>query len=959
MGTTFYDQRISNVLSSIIKSADPEEIVIIGDNSLETTIVNINSKIRIIHIKQTVIPEFNLCSANCIIIFCNLFDYQSIQSFIDKITINNFELLIIEEITNELINVDNFLKAIIKLIGSGYVNQLDVPIIVDDYYIGHFKHRNQIDQATQYEQALLSLSEKIIRQRQLLIQLRKDDSKLMELLNTQQEKIEQQQIERKDILRQRDYAEEQWLFWKNRWTAFETSRSWQFLMFLQRLKKSLTLPVRAFNKMKSLWQLSLIVIRTQGFRRFLSLTKRHLKRFTHLEAKKPIQPSHETIKQIYDIDGISSLPPISEKTEVVDIIICVHNALEDVKQCLHSILSYTTQPFHIILVDDGSEKETELYLEEFHAEHQSYVTLLRSEKATGYTVAANRGLRTSTAPYIVLLNSDTIVTSHWLDRMIACMNHQARIGIVGPLSNTASWQSVPLIEENSDWARNELPNNLTIEEMSQIIAESSSRIYPNMPFLNGFCLLINREVINDIGYLDENNFGPGYGEEDDFIIRARKANWKTILADDTYVYHSQSRSYSSERRKTLSKSAGKRLRFLHGDEIIDQGVQYCSHDRVLEGIRARAAAGIQQRICVIEGSKFSGKKILYILPINSPGGGANVVISESLAMIKMGVQVEFYNLEMNRDEFKSAYPDLPINVIYGNISDLKNIIPRYDAVIATYNPSVGWIKKSLQPSDKPIIGYYIQDFEPLMYPEDSFEYRQAFNSYSLISNMVRFTKTQWTRQTVFEHTGMDSKLIGISINTSLFRPRPQKFNRIDNFPIRIMAMIRPESKYRQPYETMQLLKLAANKYGNKIDICIFGTSYDNPGFSELPNDFPFRLFGVLSQQKVASLLNEADIFIDFSSHQAMGLTALEAMACGAAVIVPQNGGAIEFANHELNGLVYQNNNVNEVWGHLQRLIEDEHLRQKIQHTAIYDACKYFPEKASTNILKTLFGDKVD
>ena len=106
--------------------------------------------------------------------------------------------------------------------------------------------------------------------------------------------------------------------------------------------------------------------------------------------------------------------------------------------------------------------------------------------------------------------------------MIACAESRPRIGLVGPLSNTASWQSIPDIESHGDWATNPLPAGMTVGEMGQLVAGASARLYPQMPLLNGFCLLLRRELIQQIGYFDEENFGAGYGEEDDYTLAGSK-----------------------------------------------------------------------------------------------------------------------------------------------------------------------------------------------------------------------------------------------------------------------------------------------------------------------------------------------------------------------------------------------------------------------------------------------------
>ncbi len=151
-----------------------------------------------------------------------------------------------------------------------------------------------------------------------------------------------------------------------------------------------------------------------------------------------------------------TIPPVQPHQVSVDIIVCVHDALTDVQGCLEFIIRYTTPPYNLILVDDGSTQPTREYLDDFAFSQAAL--LLRNEQARGYTRAANQGLHASSANYVILLNSDTMVTPLWLDRLIACGELDPHIGLVGPLSNTASWQSIPEIyNAEGDWAENPLP----------------------------------------------------------------------------------------------------------------------------------------------------------------------------------------------------------------------------------------------------------------------------------------------------------------------------------------------------------------------------------------------------------------------------------------------------------------------------------------------------------------------
>ena len=651
-------------------------------------------------------------------------------------------------------------------------------------------------------------------------------------------------------------------------------------------------------------------------------------------------------------------PPLRRHSSTVDIIVCVHNALEYVKQCLESVVRYTHPPYLLILIDDGSNEETKAYLDGF-ARAQGAL-LIRNERPRGYTRAANQGLRLSQAEYVILLNSDTIVTPGWLDRMIACAESDPSIGLVGPLSNFASWQSIPevLNPQLDDWAQNELPDGVTPVDMGELVAQYSGRIYPRVRFLNGFCLLIKRKVLEEIGLFDEETFGSGYGEENDYCLRAYKAGWQLAIADDAYVYHWGSRSFSHEQRLRLRDQADQALVVKHGQRIISEGIAECQYGRELLGIRARSRTMLPRQQLVREGRKlWNGRRVLFVLPILDPGGGGNVVFQEARAMREMGVDVRILHLLDYRQTFERNYPEGEIPIIYAeDIRQIPDIAAHFDAVIATTYESVYWLEAlSFKPS--PLVGYYVQDFEPYFFPQDPERFKVAWDSYTLYPNLIRLTKTEWNRSIVREKIGVDCHVVGPSVDIDLYRPRRRRAPDWPKRPLRICAMIRPITPRRNPELTMEVLREVYREYKDAIEIIIFGCRSDDPEFLKLPRNFRWRNAGILTRSQVASLLNEIDIFVDFSSHQAMGLTAMEAMACGAAVIVPSNGGARSFARHESNSLIVDTSSQVDCVDALQRLILDSELRQHLQRQGIFDMCDFPPEKAAFNILKTLFGTK--
>jgi glycosyltransferase involved in cell wall biosynthesis len=153
---------------------------------------------------------------------------------------------------------------------------------------------------------------------------------------------------------------------------------------------------------------------------------------------------------------------------------------------------------------------------------------------------------------------------------------------------------------------------------------------------------------------------------------------------------------------------------------------------------------------------------------------------------------------------------------------------------------------------------------------------------------------------------------------------------------------------------MTVLREMSLRHRDNIDIILFGGDREDPAFGALPQDFVWRHAGILTRNQLAMLLNEVDIFVDLSGWQAMGLTALQAMASGAAVLVPREGGVSAYARHEANALVVDTSSFSDCVETVNRLILDEALRTRLQGQAISDACLYYPEGPAYRLLEALF-----
>ena len=290
-------------------------------------------------------------------------------------------------------------------------------------------------------------------------------------------------------------------------------------------------------------------------------------------------------KKTHDINVINSTSVNGEQLNL-DIVVCIHNALEDVRACLNSLAEFLSTA-HIILVDDASDNETRLYLEEY-AKNNS-VTLLRQNERLGYTKTSNNGIRSGNNQNVLLLNSDTIVPPGSLNKLCSALNNQPNLGVVGPLSNAASTQSVPSITgSEGQTAINVLPAELSPADIDLYFEKSWDQELVRVPLVHGFCFMVKRNVFEQVGLFDEQSFPHGYGEENDFCFRVSDAGFDLAVLTSTYIYHAKSKSYASDERVRLMDEGMKALVRKYSVHRIQRSVSTMQNHPKLEAVRVLA-----------------------------------------------------------------------------------------------------------------------------------------------------------------------------------------------------------------------------------------------------------------------------------------------------------------------------------------------------------------------------------
>ena len=292
---------------------------------------------------------------------------------------------------------------------------------------------------------------------------------------------------------------------------------------------------------------------------------------------------------------------------ILSIIIVSYNTKELLEQCLESIISsmgyggiennkeknqtlnhYNTKPlsYEIIIVDNNSTDGTQEYLGKLKthppklttrlpgtirkqlverdrrvAEGKSpklkVKTILNKENA-GFARANNQGIEKSEGEYVLLLNSDTIITEkNFFNKIIKFLEKNNNIGILGPkllwengqiqssggyfptLSRLITWalmlDDLPLINKIIKPYHPHQPNFYTNDSYYQKLHHQD--------WVTGACFFIKRIVLDKIGFLDEKFFM--YAEEMEYCYRAKKAGFGVIYYPKASLIHLGGKSGTS------------------------------------------------------------------------------------------------------------------------------------------------------------------------------------------------------------------------------------------------------------------------------------------------------------------------------------------------------------------------------------------------------------------------------
>ncbi|MEX2602272.1 MAG: glycosyltransferase [Balneolaceae bacterium] len=241
-----------------------------------------------------------------------------------------------------------------------------------------------------------------------------------------------------------------------------------------------------------------------------------------------------------------------------DVVIPMHND-PFVLKCMESLSRHRSGSLHRVWILDDMTRDEKL-IEEVKRLAGKEPDLFRYERNSshlGFVGTCNRGMELSGDRDVILLNSDTLVTGGWLERLREVAHARQEIGTVTPMSNNASLVSLPDLYTNNP---DEEPER-TARWLEQIVPAD----FKEIPTAHGFCVYIKREAIHTVGVFDFETFGMGYGEENDFSMRLRQAGMLNVAACRAYVYHKGAQSFGDEKKKQMVAENYGRLLEKHPD----------------------------------------------------------------------------------------------------------------------------------------------------------------------------------------------------------------------------------------------------------------------------------------------------------------------------------------------------------------------------------------------------------
>lgn len=250
----------------------------------------------------------------------------------------------------------------------------------------------------------------------------------------------------------------------------------------------------------------------------------------------------------------------------LSVVIVSYNVRGHLERCLRSIFSRSHKhEFEVLVVDNASRDDSAAMVQS----HYPQAKLIVNARNRGFAAANNQGIAASRGRYVLLLNPDSEVVKSALDDLVALMDSlpsAERVGIVSAKvygsDGKMQVSCCPFLTTASTLSRvfylaKMFPHSRSLARHRFSVVDWDRPAWTD--WVTGACLMIRREVIEQIGLMDEGFFL--YYEEVDWCFRAKRAGWKVLYWPGASVIHFGSKSVAQAQSLAFEHSIAGLLRY--------------------------------------------------------------------------------------------------------------------------------------------------------------------------------------------------------------------------------------------------------------------------------------------------------------------------------------------------------------------------------------------------------------
>jgi glycosyltransferase involved in cell wall biosynthesis len=362
--------------------------------------------------------------------------------------------------------------------------------------------------------------------------------------------------------------------------------------------------------------------------------------------------------------------------------------------------------------------------------------------------------------------------------------------------------------------------------------------------------------------------------------------------------------------------------------------------------------------------------IAYLLPGLPPegSGGSHSLLQEARGMRALGASARICVPSDALATAEGLYGNADeLFVAYQSEDSILQAVGAATVIVSTEHTSVRLAKRIAEERPTVVCAYYVQDYEPLFAPPGSARSDHALLSYRAIPGQLLFAKTHWLRNVVMARHGVPVMKVQPSLDQAIFHARGRTER---DRPVRVVAMVRPRTPRRRAKATLMALQAIARTLGEGVETFAFGC--DAEAFAQLRARIEAQesigaaggqrtqagashaqevaCLGLLSRSEVAEVMRRTDVFIDASAYQAFGRSGLEAMACGAVPVLPAFGGVHEYAAHERDALIFEQDSPEAIAAAVCSLVGDRERLARLREAGLRSAARFSVERAARSQL---------